>query len=175
MAFVNPTQIIQQLGLKEGVKFADFGAGTGSFVLAASPLVGPTGIVYAIEIQKDILLRLKELSIKAGHTNTKFLWCDFEQLNATKLPNESLDIALISNTLFQLNDKQGAIQEAYRTIKTGGDLYIIDWIDSFNGMGPDTDLIISSDKAIELATKAGFKYINTFEPGEHHYGLHFTK
>lgn len=175
MAFVDPTKVIQTFNIKEGSKFADFGAGTGAFSLSAASLVGSTGTVYAIDIQRDILLKLKETSIQAGITNTKFLWCDFEILGATKLPDNSLDIVLMSNTLFQLEDKLGALNEAYRVLKPSGSLYIIDWSESFNGMGPSQDLIIGKDEAQSLAKSAKFNLTDTFEPGDHHYGLHFNK
>ncbi len=175
MAFVNPTKIIHLFDLQEGIKFADFGAGTGAFALSAASLVGPTGMVYAIDIQKDILLKLKEESIKSKLTNIKFLWCDFEQLNATKLNDASIDVVLISNTLFQLDNPQGALTEAYRVLKNNGNLYIIDWQESFNGMGPEKNLIITSQQAQKMASQIGFKLKDKFEPGDHHYGLHFIK
>ena len=175
MAFVNPSEVIHTLGIKEGSKFADFGAGSGAFVLAAAPLVGVTGTVYAIDIQKDILLKLKESVINAGITNTKFLWCDFEILGATKLPDDSLDVVLISNTLFQLEDRAGALREAYRTLKPGGSLYIIDWSESFNGMGPSKELVVPQADSQALAEAAKFVLKDTFTPGDHHYGLHFNK
>ncbi len=173
--FVNPAEIIHLLGLKEGSKFADFGSGSGAFVLAAAPLVGNTGTIAAIDVQKDLLLKLKQLVIESGNTNVRFLWCDFEIPGATKLPNDSLDTVLISNTLFQLHDKNGAITEAYRVLKKGGELYIIDWTESFNGMGPDKNLIITKDEASELAESIGLTLVNTFEPGAHHYGIKLTK
>ncbi|MCD5384407.1 MAG: methyltransferase domain-containing protein [Candidatus Pacebacteria bacterium] len=173
--FMDPFKIVQLFGLQEGYKFADFGSGTGAFVLAAAPLVGNTGTVLAIDIQKDALLKLKDTVIQNEYPNTKFLWCDFENLGATQLPDESIDVALISNTLFQLDDRAGALREAYRVMKDSGNLYIIDWTDSFKGMGPDKDLIIVSDQASRIAQDAGFKLVNSFTPGEHHYGLHFKK
>jgi len=175
MAFVKPEETIHLLGLEEGSKFADFGVGTGAFALAAAPLVGNTGTVYAIDIQKDILLKLKDTYIKAGYANGKFLWCDFENIGATKLPDNSIDTVLISNTLFQLSSKEGALREAYRVLKDKGELFIIEWSESFNGMGPEADLVISAQQARAMTETASFTFINEFSPGDHHYGLHFKK
>ncbi len=175
MAFVNPAKIIHLFNLMEGSKFADFGSGSGAYVLAAAPLVGQTGRVLAIEVQKDLLLKLKQAVVDANHSNVKFLWCDFENLGATQLEDESLDVAVVSNTLFQLDNKLGAIREMHRTLKKSGKLYIIDWSESFKGMGPSSDIVVDKDSAMGFATEAGFILQSEFNPGEHHYGLELSK
>ncbi len=173
--FVNPAEVVHLFELKEGSKFADFGAGTGAYTLAAAPLVGKTGSTIAIDIQKDILLKLKAAMLDAGHSNGKFLWCDFEKLGSTKLPDASLDVAVMSNTLFQLGDKTGALSEAHRVLKSDGKLYIIDWSESYSGMGPSEELIVTKDHAIKLAVASGFTLNKEFSPGEHHYGVELIK
>ncbi len=174
-SFVNPAKIIHLFNIKEGSKIADFGAGSGAYILAAAPLAGHTGKLFAIDIQKDLLLKLKKQVLTEGYTNVKFLWTDFEKLGATKLNNESLDIVILSNTIFQLEDKLGALKESYRVLKNTGKLYIIDWTESFGGLGPDKDSVVPKDEALEISKKAGFILHNEFNPGEHHYGLELTK
>ena len=174
-SFVKPLEIIQLFNLKEGFQFADFGAGTGAYVLAAAPLVGESGQIYAIDIQKEVLLRLKQIVTEAGHSNTKFLWCDFENSGATQLPDESLDVAVMSNTLFQLEDKSGALREIHRVLKSTGKFHLIDWSESFNGMGPEAPLVVTKENALNYATATGFALQEEFNPGEHHYGLTLIK
>jgi len=175
MAFVNPTEIIHLFDLKEGTTFADFGSGSGAYILAAAPLVGQTGTVYAIDIQKDLLLKLKQTVTDAGQENVKFLWCDFENLGATQLSDNSLDTIIISNTLFQLEDKAGALREAHRVLKDTGKLYIIDWSESYKGMGPEGALVVTKSMALDLLILTDFVLESEFNPGEHHYGLKCIK
>ncbi len=173
--FINPAEIIHLLELKEGSTLADFGSGSGAYVLAAAPLVGQTGTVYAVDIQKDLLLKLKQGVADAGHTNVTFLWCNFEEVGATQLPDQSLDVVIISNTLFQLESKSGALKEAHRVLKNTGKLYIIDWSESYKGMGPEEALVVTKSGVLDFATVAGFVLQSEFNPGEHHYGLIFNK
>jgi len=173
--FVNPGEVIHLLELKEGSQFADFGSGSGAYVLAAAPLVGQTGTVYAVDIQKDLLLKLKQGVADSGNTNVRFLWCNFEEVGATQLPDNSLDIVVISNTLFQLENKGGALKEAKRVLKDAGKLYLIDWSESYKGMGPDKDLVVIKSNALDFATASGFVLQGEFNPGEHHYGLILNK
>jgi ubiquinone/menaquinone biosynthesis C-methylase UbiE len=173
--FVDPARVIHTLGLSEGSSFADFGSGSGAYILAAAPLVGASGRIYAVDIQKDLLLKLKQQVTDADYTNVKFLWCDFENYGATKIQDESLDVVLISNTLFQLDDTLGALKEAFRVLKSNGTLFIIDWSESFKGMGPEKEKVIMKEDALELAHNARFTLKEEFNPGEHHYGLSLTK
>ncbi len=174
--FVNPSKVARIFDLKEGMKFADFGSGSGAYVLEGAKLVGNTGKVYAIDIQKDLLIRLKQQAFLHGYDNITFLWCDFENEGATELPRDSIDVVLMSNVLFQLYNKKGAFVEARRILKDKeGRLFVIDWYESFKGMGPDEKLIVSKDNAIDLAISAGFNLVDEFAPGAHHYGLIFAK
>ena len=74
--FTNPEQNISRLGLTEGMRVADFGAGTGFYSKAASAKVGYTGKVYAIEVQKDLVKRLENDIANWGISNIDCIWGD---------------------------------------------------------------------------------------------------
>lgn len=173
--FVNPAKMVHLFGLKEGSTFADFGCGSGAYVLTALPLVGQTGMVIALDVQKDLVLKVKQACVDGGYTNVRYIWGDFEQPGATNLPDGSLDVALISNTLFQLDDAAGALGEVHRTLKLNGRLFIIEWRGSFNGIGPAEGRVVDKARAQALLTQAGFSVVREFTPGEYHYGLECTK
>jgi hypothetical protein len=52
---------------------------------------------------------------------------------------------------------------------------VVDWSDSFGGMGPQQDDIIVQSKVREMFTEKNFKFDADFDAGEHHYGLIFHK
>ena len=68
--------------------------------------------------------------------NVSPVWCDLEEVNGIKLPNDSLDVGILINTLFQLEEKTVALTEMRRVLKRDGVLHIIDWTESFGGLGP---------------------------------------
>jgi ubiquinone/menaquinone biosynthesis C-methylase UbiE len=72
--FANPEQNIAQLGLREGMRVADLGSGTGFYVKIASQRVGHTGKVYAIEVQKDLIKKLESELKEKGITNVDCIW-----------------------------------------------------------------------------------------------------
>ena len=171
--FTNPEQNILHLGLTEGMRVADFGAGTGAYSRACSAKVGYTGKVYAIEVQKDLLKRL-ETDVKSwGITNIDCIWGDIEKRIGTKISDRSIDVVIISNVLFQTEDKLGLIDEAKRLLKKGGKILFIDWSESFGGMGPAKEHVIKESMAKELFEKRGFIVEESISTSAHHYGIIF--
>ena len=61
--------------------------------------------------------------------------------------------------------------EAYRILKSGGKVLVIDWTDSYGGMGPPVSDIVSSDNARYICEEAGFIFEKEFSAGTHHFGF----
>jgi ubiquinone/menaquinone biosynthesis C-methylase UbiE len=175
MDFADPEHNIEQLGLTPGMKVADLGAGSGYYALAAAKRVESEGHVYAVEIQKDLLTRIKNVARKERLHNIDVFWGDIEELHGTKLSDASVDAVILSNILFQVENKTGTLQEAKRILKGGGKLLIVDWADSFNNLGPEPNAVISLDQARLLGEKEGFHFERTIQAGAHHYGLIMKK
>jgi ubiquinone/menaquinone biosynthesis C-methylase UbiE len=173
--FVEPGTVSSHFHLREGDKVADFGAGSGHFMKPLSALVGKSGSVYLCEIQRNLVdalgIRANELHL----TNVHPMWCDFEAPGGIKLGDDTLDAGLLSNTLFQLTNKEVSLREVARVLRKGGKLFIIDWTDSFGGMGPQPGHVVTETEAKATAEKAGLSFEHTFPAGDHHYGLVFRK
>lgn len=169
----NPEQNILHLGIKEGMRVADFGAGMGFYSKAVSTKVGYTGKVYAIEVQKNLVKKLESEIKQWGITNIECIWGDIERRGGTKISDGSMDRIIISNVLFQSEDKMGLISEARRILKKDGEILLVDWSDSFGGMGPKSENVITENMAKELFEKKGFKFIEKISTNAHHYGIIF--
>lgn len=169
--FTSPEKNITELGVHEGMRVADFGAGTGAYTVPLALRVGDLGRVYAIEVQKEFLSNIKA-AIAAEHlSNVELLWGDVERHGGTKIQDGSVDAVVISNVLFQAEDKKGLLREAKRILKTGGKLLLVDWKDSFKGLGPAPHAVITQDRARAMCEEEGFVIKKEFDAGEHHYGL----
>ncbi|MDD5152975.1 MAG: class I SAM-dependent methyltransferase [Candidatus Pacebacteria bacterium] len=173
--FTNPEKNISELGLYEGMVVVDLGAGTGAYVVPLAKKVGETGRVYAIEVQKEFLANIKNLASHAGFKNVEVVWGDIERPNGTKLKDESADAVIVSNVLFQAEDKNGLLAEAKRILKQGGKLLLIEWKDSFNNLGPEPKAVVTSTEALNLCSAQGFILRKEFDAGEHHYGFVMVK
>jgi ubiquinone/menaquinone biosynthesis C-methylase UbiE len=173
--FVDPTAVASHFHIRHGDIVADFGAGSGFFVEVLSRLVGKDGRVYACEIQKDLVEKIGLLVRSKGLFAVDPIWCDFETKGGAKIANDAVDVAVMINTLFQLEEKETAIDEVFRTLRSGGKFFIVDWSESFGGLGPQPGHVVTLKAAQTLAENAGFIYERVFDAGDHHYGLALRK
>jgi len=174
-AFTNPEENIKALGVYEGMTIADLGAGTGAYTLPLAEKVGDSGRVYAVEVQKDFLTNIRNSATSRGFKNVELLWGNIEKLGGTKIKDSGVDAVVISNVLFQAEDKVGLLKETSRILKTGGKLLLIDWSDSFNNLGPSPKMVVTKDSALALCESQGFVLKNEIAAGEHHYGFVMLK
>ncbi|MCA9353682.1 methyltransferase domain-containing protein [Candidatus Nomurabacteria bacterium] len=169
--FLDPKKALKEIKVHEGHKVGDFGCGTGGFTKVLGPIVGTTGRVFAVDVQKSICDRL-EKEVKEGvYENTTVIWGDIEKKNGTKINDGFLDFVFFANTLFLVEDKFGAIKEATRTLKKGGRIVVIDWTDSWGGIGPHKDHLFTKTDAKDLFMKFGMNVEKEFDAGAHHYGI----
>ncbi|MDE1925388.1 MAG: methyltransferase domain-containing protein [Patescibacteria group bacterium] len=173
-AFSDPRENVLQLGLREGMKVGDFGAGSGHYSRAAAAIVGHEGKVYAIDVQEDILKHLKLNTHEEHQGIIEAIWGDIEKPGGTKLRDASLDAVILANTLFQVENRYGCLDEIKRVLKPGGKLLVVDWAGSYGGMGPSSEKVVSERDAEEFFINGGFYKVKSFRAGPHHYGLLFT-
>jgi len=167
----HPLENIKQAGIKDGSIVIDFGAGLGEYTNEASKIVGETGKVYALDIQKELVQLLKERMREKKRENTVFIWGNLEKERSTGMQPNCVDFVIMANVLFQIDNKDIAITEAKRVLKKGGILLFIDWLDSFNGLGPSPDMIIKEEDVRDWVSNAGFIIVRPIKTGEHHFGF----
>ncbi len=173
--FAHPARNTAALGIEPGMTVADFGSGSGAYVFEIAQALSGSGVVYAIDVQSDLLRRIHNEAQKRGLKGVEILHGDLERPHGSKLADHSCDVVLISNLLFQLEDKMIPLKEAMRVMRPKGRLAIIDWQESFGGMGPIRGHVVDKKTAHALAADAGFELQREFEAGAHHYGLIFRK
>lgn len=173
--FVDPKIASSHFHLQEGDVVADFGAGSGHYMKPLAHAVGTAGKVYLCEIQKELVDALGVTAREQRLSNVFPLWCDIEALGGIKLSDGVLNAGLLSNVLFQFTNKESALREIARVMKKGGKLIVIDWTDSFGGLGPQSGAVVTEMDARKMLELAGFSYERTFPAGDHHYGIVYRK
>ncbi|XP_045658969.1 arsenite methyltransferase isoform X5 [Ursus americanus] len=110
----------------------DLGSGSGRDCYVLSQLVGETGHVTGIDMtenQVEVAKKYIEYHMeKYGFQtpNVTFLHGYIENLEETGIKNESYDIVISNCVINLVPDKQAVLQEAYRVLKHGGELYFSD-------------------------------------------------
>ena len=171
MAFAEPKTILNLVGIEPGTVVADFGAGSGAFALEAARRVSD-GKVYAIDVNKELLGKIKaDARDEQLDSRIEVVWADIEAQNGTKLVDASADLVILSNVLFLADDKTSVAREANRILRPGGRVLILDWTDSFGGLGPTQSTVVSRDAALKLFQALGFALSKEIPAGDHHYAI----
>lgn len=168
MNFLNPEEVLNEIELKNDMVAADFGCGSGGFTLPLAKRLY-NGIVYALDVQELPLTALKSKAAMENITNINFIHCDIEK--KTSIMESSLDLAVITNVFFQIEDKKSLILEAKRLLKKDGRLLVVDWNNSSENILPNQK--ISAEEIKKIGKEAGLKIEKEFEAGAYHYGILF--
>lgn len=173
-AFLKPEDAIESWDLRPGDKVADFGCGSGFFVVPIAQRVGQKGTVYALDVRQEALdatltkIRLFKLS------NVDLVRANLEAPRGSGLKDESVDKVIMTNVLFQVEDHSAILKEAFRILKPGGSVLIIEW-DEGKTSGPVLPRQINRKETETMLVDIGFILQKDFYAGSHHYGLLFKK
>lgn len=168
--------VFKKIGLGSDMIVGDLGCGNLAFyAFNSAKIVGKNGMVFAIDVLKNVLSAVDDKIKNEGVENIKTVWSDLEMPGATKIPAGSLNVAFIHNVLFQSTKHDGFIKETNRLLKIGGRLMIIDWKKTGAPFGPPIKDRPDPQVIKGIVEKNGFKLLEEFEAGPHHFGLMFEK
>jgi len=169
--FLNPQEVIDKLKLSKTMVAADFGCGSGGWVLPLARKL-KEGKVYAIDVLSYPLSILDQKSIREKFFNIKTISSDIESKKGSALASNSLDLVLMTNLLFQAKNRKNVLEEGKRVLKEGGKLLVVDWKEDAS---PGPEERISSKEVKKIAEEIDFKLETEFSSGNYHYCLLFSK
>ncbi|MBL7054027.1 class I SAM-dependent methyltransferase [Patescibacteria group bacterium] len=173
---IDAKTLLEKTGIGKKMSVADLGCGRrGHFSLQSAKLVGPQGVVYAIDIVKDALASVEGASKVFGVMNLKTIWADLEIYGSTKLKDDSIDLVILNNVLFQTTKEKEIIKEGIRILKKTGKFLIVDWKKSSTLFGPPMENRVSIDEIKQTTREVGLKLVKEFTAGPSHYALIFKK
>ena len=171
--FFNPEAILKTLGLDKTVRdVVEFGCGYGTFTIPTAKAV--KGTVYAIDIEKEMIVLTEKEAQKHGLNNVKTILCDF-MVNSTGLKNASVDYVMLFNIL-HITNPDILLNESYRIIRPEGKIGIIHWnYDPSTPRGPSMDIRPKPEQCIAWAEEAGFINPKQYDLKPYHYGIVMRK
>lgn len=161
--FLKVSEVLSNLEVKDSMSAAEFGCGAAEFSIQLAKKLDK-GRVYALDIQEE---KLSALKAKIAHQHVKNILtikCDLEAEKGSGLQAGRLDVVLITNVLFQAENKDKILQEAVRIVKSGGQILVVDW---FEKVKPEEVKAIAHQLSLSLSKE--------FAAADHHYGLVFIK
>lgn len=119
-----PDEAIRYLKLRRGMVVADIGAGSGYFTIRMARQVGPTGKVYAEDVQPAMLDILRRNVAKEQLTNVVPVLGAFDD---PKLPDGALDLAIMVDVYHELWEPQAVLRRLRRALKPTGRLVLLEY------------------------------------------------
>ncbi|MDO8960657.1 MAG: class I SAM-dependent methyltransferase [Methylophilus sp.] len=114
--------LIQSLNLKAGMTIADIGAGTGYLSRKIASRVTNTGTVYAVDVQPEMIGKLKAASRQ--FTNIKPV---LSKVDDIQLPANSVDLAIMVDVYHELAYPYEVIQSILKALKPNGQLVLVEY------------------------------------------------
>jgi ubiquinone/menaquinone biosynthesis C-methylase UbiE len=152
----------------------DLGCGPGDYALAAAEIVGATGHVYAVDIWRSMVQRLRIEARQRGLAN---LHCMVADITTTlPFPDAAMDVCLIATVLHipKVTSKMAAIgSEIRRVLRPDGRLAIIECKKKEAAFGPPLDLRLASKEIQRSMAAAGFRASGVVDLGPN-YLIHFV-
>jgi ubiquinone/menaquinone biosynthesis C-methylase UbiE len=172
---IDPGALWAALNLPPGITFLDLGCGQGNYSLAAADLIGPSGLVYAVDLWEEGIAALKARAAREGRANLKPL-----AAGAGQVPMESgsVDVALMATVLHDLAEAgtaAGALAEVARVLKPGGLLAIVEFHQIDGPPGPPRHIRLDPAEVEALVAPYGFARQQTVSLGPYNYLITFMK
>jgi ubiquinone/menaquinone biosynthesis C-methylase UbiE len=164
-AWQNIPKILEALGVGPGAVVADIGAGGGFFTVRLSRAVGPTGRVYAVDVNTRVLEQLRNRVADENLSNVVVLegsaW-------DPRLATATLDAALIVNSYHEMPEHKAMLTNVRQALKPGGRLVIIEPISSSRRDVPrdvqTRSHEIGAEHVQQDAREAGFRVVRLEDP-----------
>jgi ubiquinone/menaquinone biosynthesis C-methylase UbiE len=115
--------VVEALKLAPAQKVADIGAGAGRYSRPMARAVAPGGVVYAIDINRDVLARGEKTAAAEGITNITAV---VAEENDPKVP-EPVDLVFFSDSLHHIHDQPTYLKNLRKYLKPGGRIAVIDF------------------------------------------------
>ena len=116
--------LLAELALRPAMVVADVGAGTGYIARRMAAQVGPAGIVYAVDVQPEMIRLLQSLAAQAKLVQIKPL---LGAVDDVRLPASSLDLAIMVDVYHELEFPREVLASIVRALKPGGRVVFVEY------------------------------------------------
>jgi predicted methyltransferase len=161
----NVDVIFAEMGVRPGATVADVGAGDGFFTSRLARSVGGNGRVFAVDIDDAVMTRLRKRLQEDGIDNVTIVKGSIDD---PKLPDATLDAALIVNAYHEMEQHQLILAALRRALKPDGRLVIVEPVTPSRRGRPRADEAksheIDPEYVLQDARAAGFAVVALKDP-----------
>lgn len=162
-----PDEIVKKMGVRDGDVVADLGAGTGYFTRRLAKAVAPSGRVYAVDIQPEMIDFLKLDIEKAGLTNVVPVLGTGDD---PKLPKDALDWILLVDVYHELQQPKAVLARMREALKATGRIALVEYrLEGTTALHIREEHRMSPKQVLAEWQPAGFRLVKRHEflPTQH--------
>ena len=171
-AWQQPEAVIDSLGIRLGDDVADLGAGSGYFTLRLAEAVGPTGNVYAVDVDPQMLEYIERRAQEKQLDNIQTI---LAEPHDPKLGSASVDLIFTCITLHHISDRGKYYPLLAQALKPGGRLVNVDFEKRPSPVGPSLEMRLARKDVIKELEAAGFRLIKEYDLLKYQYFLVFER
>ena len=120
--FMPPDKMLAEVEIKPGSHILDFGCGPGVFTTMIAENIGPSGMIYALDINPLAVSMVERKAQKKNLENVRTIHSNC----ATSLPNNCLDHIICFDVFHCLDNHHEVLSELHRVLKPNGIMYFSD-------------------------------------------------
>ena len=119
-----PQKVIAALKIQPGAIVADLGSGGGYFTFRLAEAAGPTGKVYAVDVDQDMIDLITKTAKEKAASNIEPI---LAKPNDPMLPKPGADLIFTSNTYHHIDNRLAYFANLRQYLRPGGSVAIIDF------------------------------------------------
>jgi ubiquinone/menaquinone biosynthesis C-methylase UbiE len=160
----------RELDLQKGIVFLDVACGKGAYCLKASEFIGPTGMLYAVDLWEDGIAELKAQAAQKNALNIKAFVGDAGR--RIPVDDHAVDVCLMATVLHDFVEdriSEKVLKEVIRVLKTNGKLAIVEFKKIDGPPGPPMHVRLSPEEVTDMLSSYGFIKERFTEIGPYNY------
>lgn len=161
-----PDKALDVIGIRPGSTVADVGAGSGYFTTRLSARVGPTGRVYATDLQPRMLEILGDRLLDMRLANVTLVLGDIDD---PRLPDSTLDLVLLVDVYHEFSAPQAMLRRLREALKSDGRLVLLEYRkeDPRIPIRPEHKMSVAEAKLEVEAEGFGLAHVDESLPRQH--------
>jgi ubiquinone/menaquinone biosynthesis C-methylase UbiE len=162
-AWQMPDAVMDAMGIADGSHVAEIGAGGGWFTVRLARRVGPNGLVYAQDVQSQMIEAIRRRVDREGLRNVRPVR---GYSTDPRLPLESVEAVFIVDAYYEFSNPIAMLRGVAAALRPGGRLGVVDFTKAGGGPGPPPDERVDEARVVDAATAAGLRLMRkeTFLP-----------
>ena len=155
-----PGEVLKALEISKSAVIADIGAGGGYFTEKFSKYLGPSGYVYATDVQDVMIEKLQQRVAQRGLSNVEVIRGEFDD---PRLPDACCDLVFFYSVYKEIDERISYMKKIKKALKPGGRVAIIEFHPDYLTPGPPLDMRLYPEQVIQELSPAGFSLIRSYD------------